>query len=116
MNNSKLTPTQILKITNILRSLGFNCSHIGTKLLNKTIQYLLINNMEFFTLEEIYNYLHTIYGFNAKTIKSNINKAIYNRKIEVSKKNFERIFGFEYDEYYFSNKKLIEEILNILSQ
>ena len=116
MNNSKLTPIQILQITNILRSLGFNISHIGTKLLNKSIQYILINNIEFFKLEEIYMYLHTITGFNIETIKSNINKAIYNRKIEISKKNFKNMFGFEYDEYYFSNKKLIEEILNILLQ
>lgn len=61
-------------------------------------------------------YLHTLTGFNIETIKSNINKAIYNRKIDISKKNFKKIFEFEYDEYFFSNKKLIEEILNILSQ
>lgn len=37
--NSKLSPSEVLQITNILRSLGLNTSYIGTKLINKSIQY-----------------------------------------------------------------------------
>lgn len=112
--NQRLNPAQILKITNTLRAIGLKNSHIGTKLINKSIQYILINNIEFFTLEEIYNYLHNIYNFNEKTIKSNINNAITNRDIKKAEKNFENIFGFEYDQYYFTNKTIIEEIAQVI--
>lgn len=77
--NKKLSSKQILQITNTLRMLGLKSSHKGTKLINKAIQYLIENNIEFFTLENIYKYLHTLYSFNEKTIKSNINNAITNR-------------------------------------
>lgn len=108
--NQKLNPTQILQITNTLRLLGLKSSHIGTKLINKSIQYIILNNIEFFTLEEIYHYLHTIYSFNEKTIKSNINNAITNRDIQKSKDNFQKVFHYEYDEYVFEPKSFLEEL------
>lgn len=77
--NKKLSSKQILQITNTLRMLGLKSSHKGTKLINKAIQYLIEDNIEFFTLENIYKYFHTLYSFNEKTIKSNINNAITNR-------------------------------------
>ena len=86
--SQKLSAKQILQITNTLRTIGLKSSHIGTKLINKSIQYILINNFDFFTLEEIYNHLHNIYNFNERTIKSNINNAITNRNIKKSKDNF----------------------------
>ena len=47
MDNIKnnITPKQVLQITNILRSLGLNNSHYGTKLIHKTIQYIIKNNL-----------------------------------------------------------------------
>ncbi len=108
--SQKLSPTQILQITNTLRTIGLKSSHIGTKLINKSVQYILINNFDFFTLEEIYSYLHNIYNFNEKTIKSNINNAITNRDIKKSKDNFQKIFGYEYDSYPFEPKSFLEEV------
>lgn len=108
--SQKLNPTQILQITNTLRLLGLKSSHIGTKLINKSIQYIILNDIEFFTLEEIYHYLHTIYNFNEKTIKSNINNAITNRDIQKSKNNFQKVFHYEYDEYIFEPKSFLEEL------
>ena len=114
MNNIRLSSNQILQITNMLRLLGLKTSHIGTKLINKSIQYIIANDLDFFTLEEIYIYLHEIYNFNLKTIKNNINNSILNRDIQKSKKNFEILFNFEYDEYLFSTKIFIEEISNVI--
>ncbi len=112
--NQTLSPTQILQITNILRIIGLKTSHIGTKLINKSIQYIIINDMDFFTLEEIYNYLHSIYNFNKRTIKSNMNNAITNRDIKKSKDNFEKVFHYEYDVYTFEPKTFLEEISQII--
>lgn len=112
--NQKLNPRQILRITNILRSLGLKSSHIGTKLINKSVQYIILNNLDFFTLEEIYNYLHTNYNLNQKTIKSNINNAITNRNKKKSINNFKEVFGYDYDEDIFTNKDFIEELVRIL--
>lgn len=114
--NQKLSPTQILQITNTLRLLGLKSSHIGTKLINKSIQYILLNNIEFFTLEEIYSYLHSIYNFNERTIKSNINNAITNRDVKKSKDNFQKVFHYEYDEYIFEPKYFLEEVCQIVCQ
>lgn len=112
--SQKLSPTQILQITNTLRTLGLKSSHIGTKLINKSIQYILINNFDFFTLEEIYKYLHSIYNFNKRTIKSNINNAITNRDIKKSKENFQKVFNYEYDIYTFEPKSFLEEVSRII--
>ena len=112
--NQKLSPTQILKITNTLRILGLKSSHIGTKLINKSIQHIISNNIDFFTLEEIYSYLHSIYNFNERTIKSNINNAITNRDIKKSKNNFQKVFNYEYDNYTFEPKTFLEELTQII--
>lgn len=112
--NQKLSPTNILQIRNILRLVGLKSSHIGTKLINKAIQYILENNIEFFTLEEIYSYLHTTYNFNKKTIKSNINNALIYRIKKMSESNFEKVFNYEYDEHTFEPKNFFEDIVRVI--
>lgn len=112
--NKKLSSKQILQITNTLRMLGLKSSHKGTKLINKTVQYLISNNIEFFTLEEIYKYLYSLYNFNERTIKSNINNAITNRDIRKSRVNFQKIFHYDYDDYTFEPKNFIEELVRLI--
>lgn len=114
--SQKLNPTQILQIINTLRLLGLKSSHIGTKLINKSIQYIVLNDIDFFTLEEIYDYLHSIYNFNERTIKSNINNAITNRDFKKSKDNFQKVFNYEYDDYVFEPKTFIEELVQIINK
>ena len=118
MNTSeyRLSPNNILQITNILRSLGLNTSYIGTKLINKSIQYTIKNDIEFITLEKIYSYLHYEYGFNIHSIRNNINYALSNRNKNISMKNFERIFGYEYYEKNFEPKIFIEEVSNLIKK
>ena len=71
--------------------LGLNTSYIGTKLINKSIQYTIKNDIEFITLEKIYLYLHCEYGFNIHSIRNNINYALSNRNKNLSVKNFEKV-------------------------
>lgn len=110
----RISPSEVLKITNILRSLGLNTSSMGTKLINKSIQYILKNDIEFITLEKIYSYLHSEYGFNVHSIRNNINYALSNRNKNLSMKNFEKVFGYEYYEKNFEPKLFIEEVSNVI--
>lgn len=112
----KITSSEVLQIANILRSLGLNTSYIGTKLINKSVQYAIKNDIEFITLEKIYSYLHYKYGFNIHSIRNNINYALTNRNKKLSIKNFEKIFGYEYYEKNFEPKLFIEEVSNIIKR
>lgn len=112
----KISPSEVLQITNILRSLGLNTSYIGTKLINKSIQYTIKNDIEFITLEKIYSYLHYKYGFNIHSIRNNINYALSNRNKNLSIKNFEKVFGYEYYEKNFEPKLFIEEVSELIKK
>ena len=105
---NKITPSQVLEITNTLRKLGLNPTHFGTKLINKSIQYIIINNIEFITLDDIYKEFCRKYGLKIKTVRNNVNNAITSRDIKKSKDNFETVFGYEYDSYVFVPKYFID--------
>ena len=96
---NKITPTQVLQITNILRLLGLNTSYFGTKIINKTIQYIIKYDIEFITLDKIYSNLCKEYNFNISTIS-----------------NFENVFGYEYYERNFEPKIFIEEVSNLIKK
>lgn len=112
---NSISPQQVLSINNKLRSLGLNPTLKGTKFINKAIQLLIISNDEFYVLENIYNEIAKNYtSFNSAQIRNAIKYALDNRNENLSIKNFEKIFGFEYDEYVFTNKNFIEEITRII--
>lgn len=113
---NKITQSQVLEITNILRKLGLNPTHFGTKLINKSIQYIIINNIEFITLDDIYKEFCRKYGLKIKTVRNNVNNAITSRDIKKSKDNFETVFGYEYDPYVFVPKYFIEEVSNVVKK
>lgn len=115
VSKNKITPLQVLTINNTLRSLGLNTSTLSAKLLNKAIQYVIINDIEFINLTEIYAYLGEKYNMNINTIKNNVNNALTNRNKTLSIKNFGKIFGYEYSEEIFTPKYFIDEIRNIIS-
>lgn len=106
-----------LDIYRILRLLGLRSKHNGTTLLNKTLIVLLNTNDDYFNLEDIFTSISLSSNgkLNNKTIRESIRYAIDNRDESKSKDNFEKIFGYEYDEYIFTNKDLIKEILRILA-
>lgn len=107
---------QVLIINNKLRSLGLNPSLKGTKFINKAIQLIIMSDNEFYILEDIYKEIAKQYkGFNSTQIRNSIKYSLDNRNEYLSKKNFEKIFGFEYDPYYFTNKIIIEEIARCIN-
>lgn len=113
MDNNQITPTKVLQITNVLRSLGLNTSSSGTKIINKIIQYVIKNDIEFITLYSIYKDISKEYGLNIYTIRSNVNYALDRRNIRLSKTNFEKVFGYEYFDKTFEPKIFIEEVSNL---
>ena len=102
-------------IYNILRDLGLMPTLKGTKFLNKAIQIVLNSNNEFIILEDVYKEIALNYtNFNNVQVRNVIKYAIDNRDEEKSIANFEKIFGYKYDSYYFTNKIIIEEIARII--
>ena len=113
--NIVINSKDIITIFNILRSIGLNTSHRGTKYINKAIQLITISDNDNVIIEKIYNSISTIYGnITSKQVKNDISYALKSRNEEKTETNFEKIFGFEYDEYYFTNKTIIEEIARII--
>ena len=65
----KINPKITLFIYNTLRNLGLYSNTKGTAIINKAIQIVLLNDNEFFSIEEIYNTL-TNYYQNIENIKN----------------------------------------------
>lgn len=115
-SNKTLNSKYILLIYNILRDLGLKSSTTGTRIINKAVQIILIYDFdEFINIQEVYKLVAQEFtSFTPNKVQSYINYAIKNRIEEKSKENFEKIFKYSYDEYFFSNKNIIFEIANII--
>lgn len=111
---NEVIENKTIYIFNILRSLGLNTSLKGTKLLNKAIQIVLLNDDEFIIIKNVYLILAKKYNLSPKQIENYISYAIDSRQIEKTEKNFEKIFNYEYDEFIFTNKIFIDEITRII--
>lgn len=113
--NKVINPKQIIAIFNILRDIGLNTSHRGTKYLNKAIQILVNANSDIIAIKDVYNSIANFYGnITPKQVKNDISYALNSRAEEKTINNFEKIFGFKYDQYYFTNKTIIEEIARVI--
>ena len=114
-SNNSISPNQVLTIFNILRSLGFNSSHRGSKFINKSVQFVISYDTDIIILEDIYSKIAENYiNVTPEQVKNDINYAINSRNKKRSEANFKSIFGFEYELSYFTNKKIIEEIARIV--
>ena len=113
--NNLISSKATIWIYNILRDLGLIPTLKGTKLLNKAIQIVIKSNDEFIIFEDIYEEIALNYmGFNSVQIRNVIKYAIDTRNEQKSIANFEKIFGYKYDKYYFTNKTIIEEIARVI--
>ena len=113
--NNLISSKATILIYNILRDLGLIPTLKGTKLLNKAIQIVIKSNDEFIIFEDIYKEMALNYmGFNSVQIRNVIKYAIDTRNEQKSIANFEKIFGYKYDKYYFTNKIIIEEIARVI--
>ena len=109
-------PKQVIKIYNILRALGLNTSLKGSKFLNKAIQIMLACNNDFVAIKDIYIIISKEYCHSTPNqIKNYIAYSLNNRVEEKSINNFEKIFGYEYDKYIFTNKSFIEEVTRVIA-
>lgn len=104
------------KIYNILKQLGFKTSLVGTKLLIKVVlKASSYDDDYYYDINSIYSIISQEQkNLSFDDIKFTIFYSINNRKKDISKRNFKNIFGFEYDEYYFTAKELVEIIVGIL--
>lgn len=113
--NRVINPRQVINIFNILRAIGLNTSHRGTKYINKAVQILTVADNDIIVIEDVYKSIANLYGtITSKQVKNDISYALNSRQEEKTIKNFKRIFNFEYDKYYFTNKNIIEEIARIV--
>ncbi len=102
-------------IYNIIRKLGIIPTLKGSKLLVKAIEILIANENEFIVFEDLYKIIAMHYSHsNSVQIRNAIKYAIDNRDENKAITNFEKIFGYEYSPYYFTNKTIIEEIARII--
>ena len=113
--NTVISPKQIITIFNILRSIGLNTSHRGTKYINKAVQIIAVSDNDIVVIKDVYKSIANLYSnITPKQVKNDISYALNSRQEEKTIKNFERIFNFEYDKYFFTNKNIIEEIVRII--
>ena len=112
---NQISRSQITLTSHLLRSLGLSFGLTGTRLINKTIQILTVKDLEIVILEDIYKDIANSFpNITPSQTRMYIQYALKHRDEIKSEKNFKNIFGFEYDEYFFSNKNFIEEIANII--
>lgn len=113
--NNLISSKNTILIFSILRNLGLTPTLKGTKLLNKAIQIVINSDNEFIVIEDVYNQIAlNCIGFTSVQIRNTIKYAIDNRNEQKSIANFEKIFGYKYDRYYFTNKIMIEEIARVI--
>ena len=114
-NSNQITSKQILIISNCLRNIGLNSGHIGTRLINKAVQILTVKDLEMIVLNDIYEEISKYFpNLKPKFIRMYIHYALQHRDEEKAENNFKKIFGFDYDDYYFEPKQFIEEMANII--
>ena len=114
-NNNLIDTRYTIIIYNILQKLGLIPTLKGTKLLIKAILIIINSQEEFNVFEDIYKQIALKYKtFNCVQIRNSIKYAIDNRNDQKSRANFGQVFGFEYDQYYVTNKTIIEEIARVI--
>lgn len=113
---NRITPKTVIEIHNALRLLGLRGSSKGTTLINKAIQIIIKNDYEYVVIKDIYKEIsRDINNVNVEQIRVAIKYALDNRNESKSIKNFEKIFGYEYDEETFTNKNFIEELSRVIN-
>lgn len=115
-DNIKLDKKKLsFEIYNKLRLLGIKTSNQGAKLIYLAVLIIINSNCDLIKTEEVYSIIsEQLKNISNVQIRRSIQYAIDSRNKRKSENNFEKIFGFEYDEYIFTNKNFIDEISNII--
>ena len=117
MNKEILTKPKMnnIEVFNILKRLGIRTSSVGIRYILSVIRIGYVSNDYILQMEDIYVQVAKLYNVSPISIKCGIKYSLDHRNISISQKNFESIFGYEYDEYTFINKEFFEEILRVIS-
>lgn len=115
-DNIKLDKKKLsFEIYNKLRLLGIKTSNQGAKLIYLAILIIINSNDDLIKMEEVYSTISKqLKNINSLQIRRSIQYAIDSRNIKKSEKNFEKVFGYEYDNSIFTNKNFIEEFIKII--
>lgn len=100
---------------NLLKRLGIKTSTKGIKYLLNCIRIGYYSDSEYLNMEKIYLEMSEKYNVSPTTIKISIKQSLENRNVHLAQNNFKSIFGYEYNEYTFTNKEFIEEIIRLLN-
>jgi len=104
-----------VNVFNILKRLGIKSSNIGTKYIISTLLIGYKQYPNYLNMEKIYIQVANIYHVSTQAVKTGIKYSLDHRDYMLAKKNFESIFGYEYNEYTFMNKEFFEEVFRVIS-
>lgn len=115
-DNVKLDRRKLsFEIYNKLRLLGFRTSHNGVTFIYFAILIIMSTNKDLLIIEDVYSAISKQLGnVNKSQIRRSIQYSIDSRNKRKSEKNFEKVFGYEYDKDIFTNKTFIEEFWRTL--
>lgn len=102
------------KVFNLLKKLGLKSSTMGIRYILCCVKFGVNSNEEILNMEKIYLKISKTYNVSPTTIRVSIKQSLDHRSMSLSKKNFESVFGYDYNEDTFTNKEFIEEIIRIL--
>ena len=101
----KINPKITLFIYNTLRNLGLYSNTKGTTIINKAVQLVILNDDEFFSMEDIYESLTNYYkDMTITQIRDSIKYALKHRN-EIKCKNIEIHLGNKKSRQYKENRK-----------
>lgn len=114
--NKKLTYNQKILVKSSLVKIGFNPSNIGVSLFKHCIYYAYTNDIININMEEIYRFLSSKTNTPVKNIKNAIAYSFYNINMNKVSKNYEKIFGVEFDYASFSLNNIISDFIDLLDE
>lgn len=117
MDKKNLAKQKINNITifNLIKSLGIKTSTTGMKYILSVILIGYSSYDDIMNFEKIYRKIAKKYNVSPSTVRNAIQNSLNHRNYKLAEKNFESIFGYEYNEYTFINKEFFEEILRVIS-
>lgn len=96
--------------------LGFGFSNTGTILFRELIKTLFIEKSEIINLNDYYSKLSLKYNTPSSNVSSNIKATFRRIDINLSKQNFKKVFGIDYNDLFITPKNLIVLFLNTLNR
>ena len=117
MDKKNLTTQKInnIKVFNLIKRLGIKTSTVGMKYILSVILIGYNSYSDIMNFEKIYKKIGKKYNVSPSTIRNAIQHSLDHRNYKLAEKNFESIFGYEYNEYTFVNKEFFEEVFRVIS-